>query len=213
MDRMKGSHHKKEKKNGTNKGADTLVEEKECVREYRWGSLNRYQRTNYLHVGWMNRGSHGERFVSEGDVLAEMGDRWMGMSDAGLHPEADYIGPSCLLLQQRTSVRFSWACSPSWVGSPWGFPVQGLLPSSFYLCVFRAGSFGVSMVSPCQHLLNPFLFATGRYHGSPLTVKAKLLFFLWAYIWEIQSMILLPSLASLVTITDRLCSLFGIWWV
>ena len=47
-------------------------------------------------------------------------------------------------------------------------------------------SFEVSMVSPCQHLLNPFLFATSRYHDSPSTVKAKLFFFLWAYTREIQ---------------------------
>ena len=35
MDRMKESQCKKEEKNGTNKGADTLGEEKECVRESR----------------------------------------------------------------------------------------------------------------------------------------------------------------------------------
>lgn len=51
MDSIKGSQHKKEKKNETYKGAGTLADKKECVREFRRRSWDRYQRKDHLCVG------------------------------------------------------------------------------------------------------------------------------------------------------------------
>lgn len=58
------------------------------------------------------------------------------------------------------------------------------------------------MVSPYQHLLNPFLFASSRYHGSPLATKAKL-FFIWVYVRAVHGMILVAMS------TNGLWSSFG----
>lgn len=58
------------------------------------------------------------------------------------------------------------------------------------------------MVLPCQHFLNPFLFAINRYHRSALATKAKF-FFMWVYVGAIHEMILVAMLTNGLCISFR----------